>query len=214
LERISLIKILVAEDQTISRHILEASLRKWGYEVKGVEDGARAWEILQGEEAPQLAILDWLMPGMDGIEICRQIRLRPQTQPVYIILLSARSGQEDKIHGLEAGADDYITKPFDRDELRARVQVGIRVLELQGALAHRVRQLEEALSRVKQLQGLLPICSYCKKIRNDRNYWQQVEGYISERSEAQFSHGICPECYAQYVQPELDRLQSITEKVP
>jgi len=154
------------------------------------------------------------MPGMDGIEICRQIRLRPQTQPVYIILLSARSGQEDKIHGLEAGADDYITKPFDRDELRARVQVGIRVLELQSALAHRVRQLEEALSRVKQLQGLLPICSYCKKIRNDRNYWQQVEGYISERSEAQFSHGICPECYAQYVQPELDRLQSITEKVP
>ena len=207
-------KILVAEDQTISRHILEASLRKWGYEVKGVEDGTRAWEILQGEEAPQLAILDWLMPGMDGIEICRQIRLRPQTQPVYIILLSARSDQEDKIHGLEAGADDYITKPFDRDELRARVQVGIRVLELQGALAHRVRQLEEALSRVKQLQGLLPICSYCKKIRNDRNYWQQVEGYISERSEAQFSHGICPECYAQYVQPELDRLQSITEKVP
>ena len=207
-------KILVAEDQTISRHILEASLRKWGYEVKGVEDGTRAWEILQGEEAPQLAILDWLMPGMDGIEICRQIRLRPQTQPVYIILLSARSGQEDKIHGLEAGADDYITKPFDRDELRARVQVGIRVLELQSALAHRVRQLEEALSRVKQLQGLLPICSYCKKIRNDRNYWQQVEGYISERSEAQFSHGICPECYAQYVQPELDRLQSITEKVP
>ena len=206
-------KILVAEDQTISRHILEASLRKWGYEVKGVENGTRAWEILQGEEAPQLAILDWLMPGMDGIEICRQIRLRPQTQPVYIILLSARSGREDKIHGLQAGADDYITKPFDRDELRARVQVGIRVLELQGALAHRVRQLEEALSRVKQLQGLLPICSYCKKIRNDRNYWQQVEGYISERSEAQFSHGICPECYAQYVQPELDRLQSITEKV-
>jgi DNA-binding response OmpR family regulator len=206
-------KILVAEDQTISRHILEASLRKWGYEVKGVENGTRAWEILQGGEAPQLAILDWLMPGMDGIEICRQMRLRPQTQPVYIILLSARSGQEDKIHGLEAGADDYITKPFDRDELRARVQVGIRVLELQSALAHRVRQLEEALSRVKQLQGLLPICSYCKKIRNDRNYWQQVEGYISERSEAQFSHGICPECYAQYVQPELDRLQSITEKV-
>jgi DNA-binding response OmpR family regulator len=206
-------KILVAEDQIVSRRILEASLRKWGYEVKGVANGTRAWEILQGEEAPQLAILDWLMPGMDGIEICRQIRLRPQTQAVYIILLTARSGREDKIHGLEAGADDYITKPFDRDELRARVQVGIRVLELQSALAHRVRQLEEALSRVKQLQGLLPICSYCKKIRNDRNYWQQVEGYISERSEAQFSHGICPECYAQYVQPELDRLQSITEKV-
>jgi len=207
-------KILVAEDQTVSRHMLEANLRKWGYEVEGVEDGTRAWEVLQGEEAPQLAILDWLMPGMDGIEICRQLRLRPQTESVYVILLSARSGREDKIHGLEAGADDYVTKPFDRDELRARVQVGIRVLELQGALAHRVRQLEEALSRVKQLQGLLPICSYCKKIRNDRNYWQQVEGYISEHTEVQFSHGICPECYTRFVQPELDRLQAGTEKMP
>ena len=207
-------KILVAEDQTISRHILEASLRKWGYEVKGVENGTRAWEILQGEEAPQLAILDWLMPGMDGIEICRQIRLRPQTQPVYIILLSARSGQEDKIHGLEAGADDYITKPFDRDELRARVQVGIRVLELQGALAHRVRQLEEALSRVKQLQGLLPICSYCKKIRNDQNYWQQVDTYISDHSEAQFTHGICPECRDKIVKPELARIKLDESAVP
>jgi response regulator RpfG family c-di-GMP phosphodiesterase len=122
-------------------------------------------------------------------------------------LLTARASREDKIQGLQAGADDYITKPFDPQELRARVQVGIRVLELQGALAQRVRELEEALSRVKQLQGLLPICSYCKKIRNDRNYWQQVEGYITEHSEAQFSHGICPDCYAQYVRPELERMQ-------
>jgi len=200
-------KVLVAEDQAVSRHILEVSLRKWGYEVAAAADGTSAWEILQGKEAPQLAILDWLMPGMDGIEICRQLRANPQTRPVYVILLTARSGREDKIHGLESGADDYVTKPFDGDELRARVQVGTRVLELQGALAQRVQQLEEALSRVKQLQGLLPICSYCKKIRNDRNYWQQVEGYISDHSEAQFSHGICPECYAHYVQPELDRLQ-------
>jgi DNA-binding response OmpR family regulator len=148
------------------------------------------------------------MPGMDGIEICRQIRQRPQSHPKYLILLTARRGQEDKIQGLKSGADDYITKPFNREELHARVQVGIRVLELQGALAQRVRELEEALSSVKTLQGLLPICSYCKKIRNDRNYWQQVEGYISDHSEAQFSHGICPECYTQFVQPELDRLHS------
>jgi len=207
-------RILVAEDQAVSRRILEASLRKWGYEVTAAEDGSRAWEVLQSKEPPQLAILDWLMPGMDGIEICRKLRENPQTQTVYVILLTARTGREDKIHGLKAGADDYVTKPFDRDELRARVQVGIRVLALQGALAQRVRQLEEALSRVKQLQGLLPICSYCKKIRNDRNYWQQVEGYISEHSEARFSHGICPECYARYVQPELDRLPGNAEKTP
>ena len=205
-------KVLVAEDQPVSRHILVANLRKWGYDVTAVEDGTRAWEALQAEEAPPLAILDWLMPGMDGIDVCRQIRQSPRTRPIYLILLTARRGQEDKIQGLQAGADDYITKPFNREELRARVQVGIRVLELQGALAQRVRELEEALSRVKTLQGLLPICSYCKKIRDDRNYWQQVEGYISDHSQAQFSHGICPECYAQFVQPELDRLHGHTEK--
>ena len=205
-------RILVAEDQSVSRHILVGNLRKWGYDVTAVENGTRAWEALQAEGAPPLAILDWLMPGMDGIDICRRIRQSPRRRPIYLILLTARQGQEDKIHGLQAGADDYITKPFNREELRARVQVGIRVLELQGALAQRVRELEEALSRVKILQGLLPICSYCKKIRNDHNYWQQVEGYISDHSEAQFSHGICPECYALFVQPELDRLQAHTEK--
>jgi DNA-binding response OmpR family regulator len=201
-------KILIAEDQSVSRHILTANLRKWGYEVTAVENGTHAWEVLKEEEAPQLAILDWLMPGMDGIDVCQRIRQRPQAQLKYLILLTARKGQEDKILGLNSGADDYITKPFDREELRARVQVGIRVLELQSALAQRVRELEEALASVKTLQGLLPICSYCKKIRNDRNYWQQVEGYICDHSEAQFSHGICPDCYMHFVQPELDQLHS------
>ena len=205
-------KILVAEDQSVSRHILAAILHRWGYEVTAVEDGTRAWEALQEDDSPQLAILDWLMPGMDGIEICRQIRQRPRERPMYLILLSARREQEDKIEGLNSGADDYITKPFNREELRARVQGGIRVLGLQQALAQRVRELEAALSSVKTLQGLLPICSYCKKIRNDRNYWQQVEGYICEHSAAQFSHGICPECYHQFVQPELDRLHGHTGK--
>lgn len=207
-------RILVAEDQSVSRHILVANLRKWGYDVVAVENGTRAWDALHAPDAPHLAILDWLMPGMDGIEICRQIRTNPQTQPVYLILLTARRGQEDKIQGLQAGADDYITKPFDREELRARLQVGIRVLALQEALAERVRELEDALSRVKTLQGLLPICSYCKKIRDDRNYWQQVEGYISDHSEAQFSHGICPECYARFVQPQLDQLHAQIGKAP
>jgi sigma-B regulation protein RsbU (phosphoserine phosphatase) len=205
-------KILVAEDELVSRHMLEYSLRRWGYEVTAVEDGTKAWKVLQNELAPQVAILDWQMPGMDGTEICRLIRNNPRTRAIYVVLLTARSGREDKIRGLLSGADDYITKPFDREELRARVQVGMRVLELQGALAQRIQELEEALSRVSLLQGLLPICSYCKKIRNDGNYWQQVEGYISEHSEVQFSHGICPECYTMFVQPQLDRIQAGTEK--
>jgi phosphoserine phosphatase RsbU/P len=206
-------KILVAEDQTVSRRILTANLRSWGYEVVAVEDGLRAWKALQFQDAPQLAILDWLMPGMDGIEICRKIRECQQPRPQYLILLTSRGEQADKIAGLNSGADDYITKPFDREELRARVRVGARVLELQGALAQRILELEEALANVKALQGLLPICSYCKKIRNDRNYWQQVEGYISEHSEAQFSHGICPDCYTQIVVPELDRLRGGSGKI-
>jgi sigma-B regulation protein RsbU (phosphoserine phosphatase) len=140
------------------------------------------------------------------------MRAEPHVRPAYIILLTARTGRENLIQGLDAGADDYVTKPFDFDELRARVQVGVRVVELQNALSERVRELEEALSRVKQLQGLLPICSYCKKIRDDRNYWQQVEGYISEHSEAQFSHGICPECFEKYVKPELESLQKEPQK--
>ena len=145
-------KILVAEDELVSRHMLEYSLRRWGYEVTAVEDGTKAWKVLQNELAPQVAILDWQMPGMDGTEICRLIRNNPRTRAIYVVLLTARSGREDKIRGLLSGADDYITKPFDREELRARVQVGMRVLELQGALAQRIQELEEALSRVSLLQ--------------------------------------------------------------
>ena len=205
-------RILIAEDDAVSRRRLEATLQKWGYEVLAVEDGLAAWEVLQGEMPPPLAILDWMMPGMDGIEVCRKVRERSPSRPLYIIVLTARGSREDVVAGLQAGGDDYVTKPFDREELHARVRVGLRVLQLQMNLADRVRELEEALARVKQLQGLLPICSYCKKIRADQNYWQQVEGYISEHSEAIFSHGICPDCFEKFVKPELNKLKSAGEK--
>ena len=116
----------------------------------------------------------------------------------------AREARGDLVTGLNAGADDYVTKPFDPEELRARVQVGVRILTLQKNLAERVEELQAALSNVKQLRGLLPICSYCKRIRGDDQYWQQLEGYIAEHSDAQFSHGICPTCYAT-ISAELDR---------
>lgn len=199
-------KILVAEDDLASRRVLETTLQKWGYDVVSVSDGAEAWAILSSEGAPPLAILDWMMPELDGIELCRRVREVIQ-RPTYIILLTARGSKEDIVVGLQSGADDYITKPFDREELRARLQVGVRIVMLQMELAERVAQLQEALARVKQLQGLLPICSYCKKIRDDQNYWIQVEQYIAAHSDAQFSHGICPECYRRYVQPELDALR-------
>ena len=201
-------KVLIAEDDPISRFMLEASLKKWGYEVVSTTNGREAWEALQQDDPPQLAILDWMMPGMDGVQVCRKVRQAPATQRLYILLLTAKGEKGDIVVGLEAGANDYVAKPFDRAELKARVQVGARVIELQQSLSDRVAELVAALSQVKQLQGILPICGHCKKVRNDQDYWQQVEGYISAHTEVQFSHSICPQCYDTIVVPELERLSS------
>jgi phosphoserine phosphatase RsbU/P len=202
-------KILVAEDDRVSRLLLETHLKKWGHEPVTTADGTEAWEILQKDDAPPLAILDWMMPGLDGVEVCRRARAREDARPLYIILLTARADRQDTIDGLGAGADDYVTKPFDGAELRARVSVGVRVAELQGELAARIAELEQALARVDKLHGILPICSYCKKVRNDTNAWQQVESYVSAHSAVRFNHGVCPECTKTVVQPELDRLRAL-----
>jgi sigma-B regulation protein RsbU (phosphoserine phosphatase) len=197
-------RVLIAEDNSTTRSLLSETLRDWGFDVVATRDGLEAWEELSTNEAPELILLDWTMPEMDGLEVCRRARGLPAVQKNYIILLTARDRTDDIVTGLQAGADDYITKPFEPAELHARLQVGMRIVELQQALARRVDELEGALARVKQLQGLLPICSYCKKIRDDRNYWQQVESYVSSHSDAQFSHGVCPDCYDRIVKPELD----------
>jgi diguanylate cyclase (GGDEF)-like protein len=133
-ETSSINAVLIAEDDPIFRRILESWFKKWDYRVTAVENGVGAWEVLQREDAPQLVILDWMMPGMDGIEVCRRIRSRDQGVYRYILLLTAKDDKQDVIAGLEAGADDYLTKPFDVDELRARVRAGKRILDLQAAL--------------------------------------------------------------------------------
>lgn len=186
--------VLIAEDDRVTGEILARTLQRWNYSTTLVGDGAQAWDRLRVATDPTLAILDWMMPGMDGIELCRRIRAQARSQQAHLILLTARQDRPSIIAGLQAGADDYVCKPFDPDELRARIDVGIRILGLQRSLAERVRELEDALAHIKQLQGILPICSYCKKVRNDLNYWQQVETYIGEHSDARFSHCICPEC--------------------
>lgn len=192
-------RILVAEDDLYQREYVQALLTEWGYEVLAVEDGNRALEMLSNPDAPSIALLDSLMPGLDGPELCRRLRRRSGALPLHIILLTGRRSPEDIRAGLEAGADDYVGKPFNDQELRARLRAGERVVRLQQALSDRVRELEGALARVNELEGLLPICSYCKKVRNGADYWQQVEVYIAERSRARFSHGICPECYPSVV---------------
>ncbi len=174
-------RALIADDDRMSTRMLEAALRRWAFDCEIVNDGSGAWNALAAADSPTLAVLDWMMPGLDGPEICRRVRADATRPPIYILLLTARSSRADIIVGLDAGADDYLVKPFDPDELRARVHVGRRMLD--------------ALTKVIQLTGLLPICSYCKRVRADDNYWHQVESYISHHSNAVFSHGICPACY-------------------
>jgi len=176
------VRILIADDDRASTVMLGRTLERWDFQVVVAYDGAAAWEHISGDQPPALAIVDWMMPGIDGIELCRRIRAASLPSPVYVILLTARNTRQDLVAGLEAGADDYLTKPFDPDELRARIHVGQRTLALMASL--------------RQLTGLLPICSYCKRIRSDHDYWEQVENYISEHTDAQFSHGICPDCLA------------------
>jgi phosphoserine phosphatase RsbU/P len=178
-------RILIADDDRMSTMMLSRSLERWGFEVVVAHDGVSAWGHIQSSTPPALAIVDWMMPGIDGLELCRRIREANLASPVYVILLTSRNSRQDLVAGLQAGADDYLTKPFDPDELQARIHVGQRTLAL--------------IANVKRLSGLLPICSYCKRIRSDQNYWEQVESYITEHTDAQFSHGICPTCFDKVV---------------
>lgn len=201
-------RILIAEDSLVARRLLESTLRRWGHEVVATADGSEAWQAMQASGAPPLAIVDWVMPGMEGPELCRRVRQTPEISSLYLILLTAKGTPEEIVAGLAIGADDYLVKPFNPEELRARVDAGRRIVELQQSLADRIHELEAALSQVKRLHGLLPICAYCKKIRDDKSYWQEVEGYITKHSEAQFSHAICPGCYEKRVKPELEWMKS------
>jgi sigma-B regulation protein RsbU (phosphoserine phosphatase) len=186
-------KILIAEDEEISRRLLETTLTNAGHEVIAVEDGLKALESIR-KVVPDMLVTDWMMPELDGVELCRRVRALGLSSYVYIILLTSLTQKENIIQGLDAGADDYISKPFERTELLARVRAGERVIQLEKSLRQKNKELSETLAHVKQLKGLFPICMYCKKIRNDENYWQKVEEYLAEHTEADFSHSICPEC--------------------
>jgi CheY-like chemotaxis protein len=196
-------RILVAEDHYVSRHLLERNLQNWGFEVISAQDGAAAAEILEGPEAPSIAILDWMMPRMDGVEVCQRIRKNHNNPYIYLLMLTAKSQKDEIATGLDAGADDYVIKPFDPDELRARLKVGQRVVELERTLEKRVKDLEAALADVKRLKSLLPICMYCKSVRDDQDYWRQIDEYIYTETGTDFSHGICPACMEKIAKGQL-----------
>lgn len=191
-------RVLIAEDDADSFELLATLLNSFGFEVVGVDNGDDALKILQRPDRPMLAVLDWMMPGMSGIDVCRKLRAQQSDNPTYIILLTSLSSENDIVAGLEAGADDYITKPFDFFELNARIGVGQRVIDLQASLNARVKELEDALGHVKTLQGILPICMHCHKIRDDRDSWHRIEEYLAKHSDVQFSHGVCEKCLKDY----------------
>jgi DNA-binding response OmpR family regulator len=189
-------KVLIAEDEFVSSALLQSDLRVWGYTPIAVANGTEALRILTAWDGPELAIIDWLMPSLTGLEVCQQVRQLNRAIPPYIILVTARNRKEDIIEGLRAGAQDYVTKPFDSEELRARIDVGRRMIELQQQLAKRVAELEEAGKQITQLHGLLPMCRRCRKVRDDGGYWSEVETYITRNFDAKFSEGLCPDCYS------------------
>ncbi len=202
-------RILIAEDNLTSRLMLKSVLQKKGFEVDDAADGNEAWTKAHEPDAPRLLILDWLMPGKNGTEICSALKAEDHDVPFYIILLTSKHEKEDVVEGLSAGADDFISKPFDSGELQARVSVGFRMIDLQMKLCEKISSLQLALEQINTLHGLLPMCMHCHKVRDDQGYWDQLEHYIRVHELAEITHGICPDCLQKhYPEIHLERQKS------
>jgi sigma-B regulation protein RsbU (phosphoserine phosphatase) len=176
-------KVLIAEDERSSSLLMQRLLERQGHEVFAATNGLEALELLGREKELQVVLSDWMMPVMDGIELCRRIRARRRFRYTYVLLATMATGKKSYLEALDAGADDFIPKPIDPEELGARLRVAERILGLQAEMT--------------QLRGLLSICSYCKSIR-EGDSWVAVERYVSQRADTLFSHGICPQCAVQY----------------
>lgn len=185
-------KILVVEDVPVERRFLQRVLQSWEHEVVTAENGTTALALYNAGEF-RLVISDWLMPELDGLELCRRIRAQQVREYCYFIIVTVKSGKANLMEGMSAGVDDYLIKPFDPDELKVRLQVAKRILALQ--------------SDVRTLRGIMPICAWCKKIRDDKELWRNVDEYIASHTPAEFTHAICPECSQKQMQvlADLDR---------
>jgi len=174
-------KILIAEDDPVSVKILQFTLQHYGHEVVAAGNGTEAWELFDRDPV-RVIVSDWMMPGLDGLELCQKVRERPKTDYTYFILLTAiNTGRDNLRKAMDAGIDDFLSKPLDREAILMRLRVAERILEF--------------TTQIRQLKELIPICMYCKRVRDDTNYWDQVETYIHTHTGSNFSHGICPECF-------------------
>lgn len=196
-------KVLVAEDDPVTLYVLKEFLSDWGYDAALATDGDQAWELIQADPDIGVVVIDWMMPGMDGLELSRRIRSRRCLPYVYIIMLTAKAQHDDLLSGLTAGVDEYLTKPFDHHELKLHIHTGERIIRLERGLATKVEELQTALDKVNCLEGLLPICMRCKKIRDEHNYWHEVDRYLTKHAGADLSHSLCPECLEKHY-PQTD----------
>ncbi len=187
-------KVLIADDEQVSRAVLSAILTRAGYQVTVVERGDDALTTLRAHDGPQLAVLDWNMPGISGVGVCRALRADTSHRYRYLVILTAREGRAERLEGLDAGADDFLNKPIDQAELLARLRSGERIIQLENTLADRVDEIGRALGQVRQLEGLITICMHCKRIAAGTDGWQRLEAYLAAHSNASFTHGLCQEC--------------------
>jgi len=194
-------KVLAVEDDNVARAVLRRTLERLGHEVVEAKDGEDAWQAWLREK-PRVAICDWQMPKLNGLRLCKRLRAQGGRDYVYFILLTATTDSaQNRRAAAEAGVDDFLTKPIDLSRLWARLRVAERILKY--------------TTQVHRLEEMMPMCSYCKKVRDDQNYWQQIESYINERTGTEISHSVCPECYQRVVVPELERLkESAAKKAP
>ncbi len=192
------IKILVVDDNADVARSTARVLEQSGYVTAMAANGQKAFNIL-ADFQPDLVLSDCDMPEMGGVELCRRIKIDPAYCGVMVILISSTHiHTEQQSDGLDSGADSYIVRPIANRELVARLEAFVRIFRLNRTLREKNDALAAALARVKLLSGMLPICSGCKKIRDDQGYWSRVERYIQERSEATFTHGLCPDCIQIY----------------
>lgn len=194
-------KILIADDDAVTRKMLVFFLEKAGFEVIVCHNGLEAWEALITSGA-RLAILDWIMPGVSGVELCRQLRARSGQPYVYMILLTIKSNQQDLAEAFNSGADDFLIKPINQDLLMHRIQIGQNILSREHLWERKVNSLEQMNLDLATRRKLIPICAYCKKVKNDHEHWQQVESYLHEQAGINFTHGVCPECLGELVDPD------------
>jgi len=205
-------KILVVDDEPEIRFATLRVLKSAGYSVEESETGKGCIETAR-KHIPDLILLDVMLPDMDGYEVCRQIKEDKALAGTYVMLLSGKkTASDDQSQGLEIGADGYVARPISNRELLARVEAMVRIIRAERERDRLIQELQAAMASIKTLKGLLPICASCKKIRNDKGYWQQVESYLAEHSEVQFSHGICPDCMVKLYPEFVDQLDDEKER--